>query len=83
MRKQRILDSSKMRSRIRTQTIPAMKNRRHIMARKSRYLGYVNAMKKGRAAKPALSIKGKLSQMKEKAKEVNKKPIEAHGEGES
>ena len=42
------------------------------MARKSRYLGYVNAMKKGRAAKPALSIKGKLSQMKEKAKEVNR-----------
>ena len=53
------------------------------MARKSRYLGYVNAMKKGKAAKPALSIKGKLSQMKEKAKEVNKKHIEAHGEGES
>ena len=51
------------------------------MARKSRYLGYVNAMKKGQAAKPALSIKGKLSQMKEK--EVNKKPIEAHGEEES
>ena len=53
------------------------------MARKSRYLGYVNAMKKGQAAKPALSIKDKLSQMKEKAKEVNKKPIEAHGEEES
>ena len=52
-----------MRSRIRTQTIPVMKNRQ--------------------AAKPALSIKGKLSQMKEKAKEVNKKPVEAHGEGES
>ena len=53
------------------------------MARKSRYLGYVNAMKKGQAVKPAFSIKGKLSQMKEKAKEVNKKPVEAQGEGES
>ena len=53
------------------------------MARKTRYLGYVNAMKKGQAAKPALPIKGTLSQMKEKAKEVNKKPIEAHGEEES
>lgn len=52
------------------------------MARKSRYLGYVNAMKKGQATKPALSI-NKLSQMKEKAKEVNKKPVEAHGEEES
>ena len=47
------------------------------MARKSRYLRYANAMKKGQAEKPALSIKGKLSQMKEKAKEVNKKPVEA------
>ena len=53
------------------------------MARKSRYLGYVSAMKKRQTKEPALSIKGKLSQMKEKAKEVNKKPIEAHGEGES
>lgn len=52
------------------------------MARKSRFEGYTNYMK-GQAAKPALSIKGKLSQMKEKAKEVNKKPVEAHGEGES
>ena len=43
------------------------------MARKSRYLGYVNAMKKGQAAKPALSINGKLSQMKEKAKNGNRK----------
>lgn len=38
------------------------------MARKSRYLGYVSAMKKGQAKEPALSIKGKLSQMKEKAR---------------
>lgn len=53
------------------------------MARKSRYLGYANAIKKGQAKAPALSIKGKLSQMKEKAKEVNKKPVEAQGEGES
>ena len=53
------------------------------MAKKSRYLGYVSAMKKGQAEKPALSIKSKLSQMKEKAKEVNKKPVEAHGEEES
>lgn len=53
------------------------------MARKSRYLGYVSAMKKGQAERPALSIKGKLSQMKEKAKEINKKPAEAHGEGET
>ena len=53
------------------------------MARKSRYLGYVCAMKKGQAKETALSMKGKLSQMKEKAKEVNKKPVEAHGEEES
>ena len=43
------------------------------MAKKSRYMGYVNAMRKGQAAKPALSIKGKLSRMKEKADAVNKK----------
>ena len=53
------------------------------MARISRYLRYANASKKGQAEKPALSIKGKLSQMKEKAKEVNKKPVEAQGEEES
>lgn len=45
------------------------------MARKSRYMGYVNAMNKGQAAKPALSIKSRLYQMKEKAKEANKKPV--------
>lgn len=44
------------------------------MARKSRYLGYVNSMNKGQAARPALSIKDRLSRMKEKANEVNKKP---------
>lgn len=43
------------------------------MARRSRYMGYVNHMKKGQAAKPALSIKGKLSRMKEKADAVNRK----------
>lgn len=43
------------------------------MARKSRYLGYVNAMRKEQAIKPASSIKSRLAQMKEMAKEVNKK----------
>ena len=43
------------------------------MARKSRFEGYVNAMK-GQAEKPALFVKDKLSQMKEKAKTVNRKP---------
>ena len=52
------------------------------MTRQSRLVEYAKRMG-GQADKPALSIKGKLSQMKEKAKEVNKKPIEAHGEGES
>ena len=38
------------------------------MARKSRYEGYVNAMnRKGQAAKPASSIKERISQMKQKA----------------
>ena len=44
------------------------------MARRSRFEGYVNAMK-GQAEKPALSIKEKLSAMKEKAKTVNQKPV--------
>ena len=43
------------------------------MARRSRFEGYVNAVK-GQAEKPALSIKDRLSQMKEKAKNVNRKP---------
>ena len=56
------------------------------MARRSRFEGYVNAMK-GQAEKPALqgqnraqarrtplSVKDRLSQMKEKAKTVNRKP---------
>jgi hypothetical protein len=60
-----------------------MRNRRFVMARKSRYLGYINGVKKGQAEKPALSIKGKLSQMKEKAKEVNRKPANVEGKGES
>ena len=38
------------------------------MARKSRYVGYVNAMnRKEQAARPASSIKERLSQMKQKA----------------
>ena len=43
------------------------------MARRSRFEGYVNAMK-GQAEKPALSIKEKISAMKEKAKTTNRKP---------
>ena len=38
------------------------------MAKKSRYMGYVNAMKKGQAAKPVSSVLKKLSQMKKKTK---------------
>ena len=38
------------------------------MAKKSRYMGYVNAMKKGQAAKPASSVLEKLSQMMKKTK---------------
>ena len=43
------------------------------MARRSRFEGYVNAVK-GQAEKPALSVKDRLSQMKEKVKTVNRKP---------
>ena len=43
------------------------------MARRSHFEGYVNAMK-GQAEKPALSVKDRLSQMKEKVKTVNRKP---------
>lgn len=43
------------------------------MARRSRFEEYVNVMK-GQAEKPALSVKDRLSQMKEKAKNVNRKP---------
>ena len=43
------------------------------MARRSRFEGYVNTVK-GQAEKPALSVKDRLSQMKEKAKTVNRKP---------
>ena len=42
------------------------------MARRSRFEGYVNAVK-GQAEKPALSVKDRLSQMKEKSKIVNRK----------
>ena len=42
------------------------------MARRSRFEGYVNAVK-GQAEKPALSVKDRLSQMKEKAKTINRK----------
>ena len=42
------------------------------MARRSRFEGYVNAMK-GQAEKPALSVKDRLSHMKEKAKTINRK----------
>ena len=42
------------------------------MARRSRFEGYVNVMK-GQAEKPALSVKDRLSQMKEKSKIVNRK----------
>ncbi len=37
-------------------------------------MGYVDAITKGQAVKPASSIKDKLSEMKEKAKQINKKP---------
>ena len=43
------------------------------MARRSRFEGYLNVMK-GRAEKPALYVKDRLSQMKEKVKNVNRKP---------
>ena len=42
------------------------------MARRSRFEGYVNVMK-GQAEKPALSVKDRLSHMKEKAKTINRK----------
>ncbi|WP_155834583.1 hypothetical protein [Butyrivibrio sp. FC2001] len=42
------------------------------MARLSRLVEYAKSMG-GQADKPALSIKDKLSEMKEKSKEVNKK----------
>ena len=42
------------------------------MARHSRLVEYAKRTG-GQADKPALSIKGKLSEMKEKSKEVNKK----------
>ena len=44
------------------------------MARKSRFLAYVSGMK-GQAEKPASSVKEKLSQMKARTKETNKKDM--------
>ncbi|MBQ6575248.1 MAG: hypothetical protein IJL90_03990 [Lachnospiraceae bacterium] len=44
------------------------------MARKSRYMAYAKNVAGGQAEKPALSVKERLSAMKEKAKNVNKKP---------
>lgn len=44
------------------------------MARRSRYAAYVKHVTGGQAEKPALSVKERLSAMKEKAKNVNKKP---------
>lgn len=44
------------------------------MARKSRYMAYVKHVTGEQAEKPALSVKERLSAMKEKAKTVNKKP---------
>lgn len=46
------------------------------MARRSRYMGYVNALTKEQVKKSAPSIMGRLSQMKQKAKAVNKKTEE-------
>ena len=43
------------------------------MAKKSRYMSYVNAMKKGQAAKPASSVRERLAQMKQKTKTAKKK----------
>ena len=43
------------------------------MAKKSRYMGYVNAMKKRQAAKPASSVRERLAQMKQKTKTAKKK----------
>ena len=45
------------------------------MARKTRYMEYVKHVTGGQAEKPALSIKEKLSAMKEKAKTANQKPV--------
>ncbi len=44
------------------------------MGRKSRYSEYAKGVYGEQGDVPALSIKEKLSQMGEKAKEINKKP---------
>ena len=51
------------------------------MARKSRYSEYAKAVYGEQGEVPALSIRDKLSQMKEKSKEVNKKS-EKTGKGD-
>ena len=43
------------------------------MAKRSRYMGYVNAMKKGQAAKPASSVRERLSRLKQKSGKAKKK----------
>ncbi len=43
------------------------------MARKSRYMGYVSAMTKEQADRPASSVIERLSQLKEQTKSANKK----------
>ena len=52
------------------------------MNRKSRYLEYARRIYEGQAKEPAPSIKDKLSQMKEKSKEVNRKP-DKEGKGDT
>ncbi|MBQ7616225.1 MAG: hypothetical protein IJU77_14370 [Butyrivibrio sp.] len=52
------------------------------MATKSRYSKYAKAIYGEQATASALSIRDKLSLMKEKAKAVNKKPEKAGKEGE-
>lgn len=52
------------------------------MARKSRYSEYAKAVYGEQGSVPALSIRDKLSRMKEKSKELNKKPDKKGKEGE-
>jgi len=50
------------------------------MARKSRYSEYAKAVYGEQGSVPALSIKDRISQMKEKSKEINKKSEKKEGE---
>lgn len=52
------------------------------MGRRSRYSEYAKSVYGEQATAPALSIREKLSQMKEKSKEINKKPEKVGKEGE-